>query len=98
MTDLGNSMDLPFEEGPRGVEMDLDRAIVSGGVVVIAATLPVPGMGTKPAIVFRFANPDGSGFYDPMVLVCDDDQLAKTVDVIAKATTAAIRRAKEATA
>lgn len=95
MSDLGNSMDLPYEEGPRDQYMDLDNAIISGGVIVIAATLPIPDAGVKPALIFRFANPDGSGFYDPMVLVCDDDQLTKTGGVITEAAAGAILRAKE---
>lgn len=44
-----------------------------------------------PALVYRFAKPDGTGFYPPMVLVVDEDQMAKLAKLVASAAAAAIR-------
>ncbi|HET7386881.1 MAG TPA: hypothetical protein VFJ19_09500 [Nocardioidaceae bacterium] len=94
MSRLGNSMDLPFENNPTGTSVPLDDALISGGVVVMAAVVPVDG-GPKPALVFRFSDPHGR-FYPPMVLVADDDQMAKTTDLVSKAVRAARAAAKGA--
>ena len=91
MSDLGNSMDLPYEAGPPG-ELADEHVHYSGGVVVMAATIPVPAAGVKPALVFRFATPTGD-FYPATVLVCDDDQLAKLRPLINQAIAAARRAA-----
>lgn len=72
--DLGNSMDLPLEP-TTGHLMD-DHVHWSGGVVVMPSTVDVPGVGVKPALVFRFMTPEGD-LYPATVLVMDDDQLAK---------------------
>lgn len=95
MTDLGNSMDLPFEEGGAGDLAD-DHVHYSGGLVVMAATIDVPDLGVKPALVFRFATPEG-GFYPPVCLVADDDQLAKLRPLIVEAIATARRSASGAT-
>lgn len=94
--DLGNSLDLPFEESPRG-ELHDEHVHYASGVVVMAAVVPVPEVGPKPAVVFRFANPDGTGFYPPIVLVADDEQLAKLRPLIVEAVQTARRHAKGAT-
>lgn len=90
---LGNSLDLPFEDGPSGQTIDLDRAHLAGGMVVMAAVLPVDGE-PKPVLIFRFTAPLGQ-FYSPVVLVMDDDQVRKVPSLISKAVAAAVRVAKE---
>ena len=94
MRDLGNSMDLPFEAGGEGPMHD-EHVHFSGGVVVSAATIDVPGIGPKPSLVFRFAMPEG-GFYPPVVLVQDDDQIAKLRPLIFQAIKAAREAAQKA--
>lgn len=94
MSRLGDSMDVPFEDGPPGQFIDLEHAHVSGGMVVMAAVLPVDG-DPKPTLVFRFATPLGT-FYPPMVLVLDDDQVRNVPDLVTKAVHSAVRAAKEA--
>jgi len=90
--DLGDSLDLPFEVGPPGELLD-DNVHYSGGVVVMASTVDVPDVGVMPALVFRFANPLG-GFYPAIVLVTDDDQMAKLRPLLMEAIAAARRGAK----
>ena len=93
--DLGNSMDLPFEADPIGMQVPDEHAHFSGGVVVIAAVIDVPDVGPKPSLVFRFAMPEG-GFYPPVVLVQDDDQIAKLRPLIFQAIKAAREAAQKA--
>lgn len=59
----------------------------------MAATVPIDGQKT-PALVFRFANPDGSGFYNPMVLVCHADELRDLKPLITKAVDRALEAAR----
>lgn len=76
-------IDVPFEPTPEGPLLD-DHVHFTGEVVVMAATIPVPPAmaGGKegqhwPALVFRFAAPDGSGYYPATCLVLEDDRMAK---------------------
>jgi hypothetical protein len=94
MRRLGATLDLPFEKQPL-TAVDLDHAHMSGGLVVIAAMIPVPDMGPKPALVYRFATPEGE-FYPPMVLVVDEDQMTKLAQLTASATAAAISASRGA--
>ena len=96
MGDLGNSMDLPYEPGGEGPMFD-DHVHFSGGVVVSAAVIDVPEIGPKPALVFRFAMPEG-GFYPPVVLVQDDDQIANLRPLIFQSIKAAREAARRAAA
>lgn len=91
MADLGNSMDLPLEP-TIGELLDAD-AQYSGGVVVMPSIVDVPEVGVKPALVFRFATPLG-GFYPAIVLVADDDQMAKLRPLIVEGIQMARRAAK----
>ena len=93
MSDLGNSMDLPFE--PTTGHLHDQHVHFSGGVVVMASVMNVPGIGPKPSPVFRFAMPEG-GFYPPVVLVQDDDQIAKLRPLIFQAIKAAREAAQNA--
>jgi hypothetical protein len=90
---LGDSLDVPFEEGPRGQTLDLSDAHLSGGLVVLAASVPI-GDERKPALVFRFTTPHGE-FYPPMLLVLDETQARKTPDLITNAVHAAIKASRE---
>lgn len=88
----GRDLDLPFQP-QRPSELDLSDGVLAGGMVVLAASIPVPGEGVMPALVFRFTKPDGTGFYPPMVLAVDEDQMTKTAQLVASASAAAIRAA-----
>ncbi len=72
---MTNDLNLPFEPSdPFEVQEPL---IFSGGVVVCAMylTLGDPGVPAgqvkHPAVMFRFAKHDGTGFHPPIVLACD---------------------------
>jgi hypothetical protein len=93
MSDLGSSMDLPYE--PTTGELHDDHVHYSGGVVVMASVVNVPTVGPKPGLVFRFATPTGE-FYPPVVLVCDDDQIAKLRPLVNQAIADARRGAQTA--
>lgn len=86
------TMDVPFERQPQ-TQLDLADGHLASGLVVMAGTLPLLDGGTAACLVYRFANPDGSGFYPPMILACDNDQLQKTTDLTASAVAAAIEAA-----
>lgn len=88
-----NEFDLPFLRHAVADEVELSQAATAGGVVIMAATLPVPEQGLTPALVYRFALPDGTGFYPPIVLVLDEDQMTKTAQLTASAVAAAIQAA-----
>ncbi len=92
MSDLGNSMDLPFE--PTTGALEDEHVHFSGGVVVMASVVAVPDAGPKPALVFRFSTPLGE-FYPAIVLVTDDDQMAKLRPLINESIAAARRGAQE---
>lgn len=94
MADLGSTLDLPFEEGPPGQYLDLEHAKLSGGCVVLASVLPIPG-DPKPALVFRFTSPDGR-FYAPIVLGIDPAQAEKLPILVNRAVRAAIKAAEDA--
>jgi hypothetical protein len=85
-------LDMPFEPGDR-FELDLEHAFVAGGVVVMAAAIPTPDGDQIPALVFRFANVDGTGFDRPTVLALHDPSMARALP---KLITNAIRAAKAA--
>jgi hypothetical protein len=91
-----HSLDLPFEAGPPGQHIngaDLLDHFRAGGLVVVAAVFNVAGVGPMPCLVYRFVKPTG-GFYPPMILVVDDDQMAKLASLTVNATGAAIDAAK----
>lgn len=96
MPDLGNSMDVPFEADDSGGHLLDEHVHYSGGLAVMAAKIDVPEVGLKPALVFRFARPEGE-FYPAIVLVADDDQLAKLRPLIQEAIATARRAAKGVT-
>lgn len=85
------SMDLPYERHEATIE---DAFLISGGVVVMAATVPV-GDEKHPALVFRFAAADGSGFYSPVLLGLSREQMETLADLVVKATKDAIAAADE---
>lgn len=94
MTDQPGDLNLPFEHNPSPFESTLGHdASLSGGVVVLAIAAPIEGGGTMPGLVFRFAKPDGSGFYPDTALVCPAADLDGIVELVRHATAAAIRAA-----
>lgn len=95
MSRLGDSMDLPYEPNPPG-QFVTDDFLISGGVVVAAATVPMPDDGEmKPALVFRFSDPLGH-FYPPMLLVLDDDQAANLPTLVQQSVDGAREAARRA--
>lgn len=97
MSDDPNSMDLPFEDMPGGMPMlDMNEALLSGGVVVLAASLPDADGVPLPAIVFRFATPTGE-FHPPVLLLLDDKRLKELPKLVKQATMAARRAVSDAT-
>lgn len=92
MRSLGDGgLDLPFEGQDR---TDLtDGFVMSGGVVVMAGVLPVDGR-QEPALIFRFARPDGE-FLPPILLVVTDEQMAGLIPLVTKAVKAAITEARK---
>jgi hypothetical protein len=69
--------------------------LLSGGVVVAAATVPLDDGEHKPALLFRFATPLGQ-FYPPMLLVLDDDQAANLPTLVRDAVDGARDAARRA--
>lgn len=93
--DLGNhDLDLPFEPQEPTSGLRGEHVHYSGGLVVMAAVVDVPGAGKQPAVVFRFAEPITGQFYPPFCLVADDDQMAKLRLLINEAIATARREAK----
>lgn len=88
------SMNLPFEEQDlTPLDLGLTTPQMSGGVVVMGAVLG-EHPNTFPALVFRFARHDGTGFYPPIVLGCGDVRdLERMPDLVRDAVHAAVRRA-----
>jgi hypothetical protein len=92
---FGGELDLPFEEGPPGQTMPFGDGTFASGLVLLAGTIPVPDVGVMACLIYRFANPDGSGFYPPIVLVVDDQQMAGITQLTAAASDAAVRTARQ---
>lgn len=90
------SLDLPFlPVGPEPM-FDQEDALIVGGVVVLAGTVEVVGVGVRPTLVFRFSQPDGR-FVRPVVLVASEDQLLKLKPLVYSAVNAAVRAASAGT-
>lgn len=85
-------LNLPFERSPRYEAAVEDGAQFCGGLVVVAAAVPVPGFGTKPALIFRFAEPQGT-FHHPLILVCEPDELLALEKLIGDGARAAVQAA-----
>lgn len=98
------NLGLPFEPipgGGHGLPPD-PETMLSGGVTVGALVLGtqtnaagVPEGGDRlPAVLFRFARADGSGFHPPVILACDHlEDLAALPDLVRQAVDAAINAA-----
>jgi hypothetical protein len=68
-----NDLDIPFHEHER---QHLTGPVnFSGGVIVSASVVELEDA-RMPALIFKFAKAEG-GFYDPICLVTDDDQMGK---------------------
>jgi hypothetical protein len=93
MRRLGGSgdMNLPYE--PSSGHLTDNEGDIASGVVVMAAVVNVPEAGPMPALVFRFARPDGSGFYPVTCLVCEGEDLAALPSLVTAAVAGAIKAA-----
>jgi hypothetical protein len=90
------SLNLPFEQGPDGQTIPIDNStLLASGVVILAGVMPVPGVGLMPCLIYRFARPDGSGFYSPIALVIPDDEMFMTVKLTQDAARASVRETKK---
>jgi hypothetical protein len=87
-----DDLDMPFEE-QAATPMPDEHQHIASGLVIMAGVVPVPDHGPMPCRVYRFAIPDGSGFYPPIVLVVDADQMAKLAQLTAAASATAIQSA-----
>jgi hypothetical protein len=83
-------MDLPYEANPETAHIT-EALVVAGGVVVAAATVPV-GEHTYPALLFRFALPDGQ-FLPAVTLVCMPAQLEALIPLVQEAVADAVKAA-----
>lgn len=93
----GHGLNLPYSDnGDDPVARDLSDALLSGGVVILAAAVPLAdGSGTHPAIVFQFAKPDGSGFHPPIMLAPDrPDDLRALIPLVRDSVNGAISAAR----
>lgn len=90
------SIDLPFEPTPEPTPMhDTDASLLSGGVVVMAATATDPAGHAQPVLVFRFTRPDGTGFWDPMILTMPPERMHDLKTLITQAVDAAVAAAEK---
>lgn len=93
MSRINNDLDLPFEPQKR-TNLDISDGHIASGAVVMAGTIDVPDHGRMPAVLYRFANPDGSGFYPPIALVAEPDQLLNLIKLTRAAVLAAVGEAR----
>jgi hypothetical protein len=100
---MSGSLNLPFEPVPGGgFGLPPDpETLFSGGVSVGALVLGdqvnasgVPQGNLIPAVLFRFAKVDGSGFHPPVILGCDRlEDLAALPELVRQAVDAALAAA-----
>lgn len=89
---MSDDLDLPFEPIPDGAYLPDEHLHLSGGCVVMSATVPADNGSLLPALVFRFTDPNGT-FYPPVVLVLSVAQLNKFPGLISDSIAAALRAA-----
>jgi len=89
----GTEFDLPFEDQPP-YEMALVGAKFSGGVVISAGTIPARDGAVLPALIYRFAKADGSGFYPPIVFAHDEEHIIQITQLTSVAALAAVEAAR----
>jgi hypothetical protein len=90
VNDDPNSLDRPFARVEAGQTVDLADVLVSAGVVIQAIACDVVGRGPTAGLLFKFARPDGTGFYPPVALLTADDQLRQLATLIDTASAAAV--------
>jgi hypothetical protein len=78
----------PFPGNRTPAEFGLAHFHYSGGVKVFGALLGNDVL--VPAVVFQFAQPDGSGFYPPIALVAAPDELRALATLVDQATASAL--------
>lgn len=71
----------------------MSAPLIAGDLLCAPVAVVVEDAGKKPGVVFTFVAPDGTP-YQPIVLLADDDQLAKLRPIILGAVAAARREAK----
>lgn len=88
------SLNMPYEEGPNFTMPDVPK--VSGGVVVMSATIPDPTTsgGFLPGLVFRFVDAATGQFMQPILLVADADEIGNLVQLVTKAADGAVKAAE----
>lgn len=86
-------LNLPFEAQAPMPFMD-SHFHIAGGVVVIASVVDV-GETPMAALIFRFAIPDGSGFYTATMLVSEDEDLERLPQLMSDTVAGAINAAQE---
>lgn len=85
-------LNLPFEAQDPTPFPD-PEVIIAGGVVVMAAVTQISPTERMPGVVFRFAKPDGSGFYTPVLLASESADLSELPNLIAQAVATAVEGA-----
>lgn len=91
-----NGWSIPFERDPAGPSPMADDPVLAGSVVVMSAVIDsslARHIGRHPALVFRFAGPDGR-FMPPIALVLDDAHMAAVATLVTAAVAAARKAAR----
>lgn len=89
------NLNLPYEDNPAPASLDLADALVAGGLVVMAATLPLDSGSTMPALVFRFALATGT-FMPPIVFACSPAEMRAVLPLVTNTVKASLRAAAAA--
>jgi len=84
-----------FPQPRSPAEFGLSDFEYSGGVKVFGAALTLGDRTVVPAAVFRFARADGTGFFKPIALVAQPDELRVLSALVDQATAAALVAAQE---
>jgi hypothetical protein len=93
MSSLGDGgLNLPFEENSEVFDT-IEEMIVVGGMVVVAAMIPV-GQEWFPALMFRFVLPDGI-FLPPVTLVAADSEIEALIPLVEEAAKSAVKKVRE---
>ena len=86
-------LNLPFEPCDEVPFTDLNY-LVSSGVVILDSVVDV-GDTPMPALVFRFAKPDGSGFHMTTMLVADAPDLLRLPELLHQSIDASVKAAQD---
>lgn len=92
-----HGLDMPYEDSPAGgalTPQDLAVAQLASGCVLLALSIDLPAGGKAPAVGFRFAKPDGSGFMPLVVLVLEPERMENLPALLRSTVTGALRAAR----